>query len=229
MVVSDATSPPPPLARDRPTHVQSALGVGDDVHLPAPGLVDDPADARGELPTGILDRSRRLMASVIYGRTIAFQFAGDASPVVEHLRVAEEDTVHQQDRISSGAHTIGRAGGVEPFLVALEPDLLTACADDQPQRDEVRDGYPPADDADDPDLQPQLDAGQIDGDDADPEDDRFHDDHGQHDGGPRRPVVRHHRERRGNQPDGRDQRRPPEDPQQPDSDVQRPQSAGHPK
>ena len=64
--------------------------------------------------------------------------------------------MHQQDRVSGGADALLRATGVQLFFGRFEDDFALDDADDPPERDEVGDGYPPAEDADDPPFETEL-------------------------------------------------------------------------
>ena len=141
---------------DRVPEVQPALGVGDDVDFAAPCFGHDAADAFGQFPGAVRYRCGGLVVAVQHDGAVAFQFGGHSPPVVEQVGIAEEDAVHQQDRVSGGADALLRATGVQLFLGRFEDDFALDDADDPPECDEVGDGYPPAEDADDPPFETEL-------------------------------------------------------------------------
>ena len=151
--------------------VQPALGVGDDVHLPAAGLRQDLPDALRQLPPAVLHRGGGLLLAVVERGAVALEFPRDAAPVVDIAEVPEEHPVDQKDGVFCLTDLTLRPGGVQLPLLRLELHLVGGDADDLPQIPDVEEGDPPAEGRQHPVLQPQLDGGEVHPDHAVPKDD----------------------------------------------------------
>ncbi len=94
------------------TAVQTAFGVGDDVHFFTAGLLYDVPDACGKFLSAVRYRSCGLLTAVIEDGTVLLQGEGNPALVIKEAKIPEKHAMYQQKRIP---------GPAEP---ALGPDLI---------------------------------------------------------------------------------------------------------
>ena len=149
--------------------VETALAVGDDVDLLGAGLLDGLYDGFLDLERAGLDVAGRFLAAVIDRRAVLDELGGDPAPVVQMLRVSEENAVHHEQRVLRLADLPVLALFVPPVPLALFADFPARGLYDDAQREKIRHGDHAAERAQKPLADAELVCREVNEDDARPE------------------------------------------------------------
>ena len=151
--------------------IQPALGMGDDIHLLAPGLLHDLPDPRGQFPAAVLHRGGGLLLTVKHLRSVALQFSGNPSPIVEVFEVPEENAMYKQNGISGLADLTFRPYLIQFPFFRFQLRFPACQAHDLHEIPDIHTGNPPHQRCKDAGLDPQLYGCQVNTDHAVPEND----------------------------------------------------------
>ena len=97
--------------------------MGNDVDLLRAGLLKDADDRFLDLERTGPDVAGGFLPAVIDRRAVLYKLGGDPAPVIQVLRITEENAMDHEDRIFRFADLKRLAGFVAPVTLALVADF----------------------------------------------------------------------------------------------------------
>ena len=143
--------------------------MGDDVDLLGAGRFEDLDDGFLDLERAGLDVAGRFLTAVENSRAVLDELSRDPAPVIQVLRVSEENAVHHEQRVLCLAHLLVLARLVPPVSLALFADFPARGLYDDAQREKIRHGDHAAERAQKPLADAELVCREVNEDDARPE------------------------------------------------------------
>ena len=124
--------------------------MGDDVDLLGAGLFEALDDGLLKLQGAGVDVAGGFLAAVVDRRAVLDELGRDAAPVIQVLRVSEENAVDHEDRVLGLADLLVLAREIAPVALALFADFPSCDLYDYREREKIGNGDHAAEDTDEP-------------------------------------------------------------------------------